>query len=99
MGTAEHWKRDDLTGVVVVQRSIRDPLPNTLMRSRLVEIADILSGDAFEALVVEKEHVVEGLAPQAADESFTDGIHVGGPHRVLITCVLAPWARRRPEVC
>src|SRR5665811_136441 len=31
----------------------------------------------------EQEQMVEGLAPQAADKSFTDGIHVRGPHRRL----------------
>jgi hypothetical protein len=51
--TAEHWNRDDLAVAVVVHRPIRDSLPDTLMRSGLVEIADILPGDVFEVLVVE----------------------------------------------
>jgi hypothetical protein len=33
-------------------------------------------------LVVEEEHVVKGLAPQAADKSFAHGIHVRGPGRL-----------------
>jgi hypothetical protein len=79
METAENRNRDDLAGVVVVHRAVRDSLPNTLMRSGFVEIADILPGDVFEVLVVEEEHVIEGLAPQAADKSFTNGIHGLGP--------------------
>jgi hypothetical protein len=77
METAEHWNRDDLAGVVVVHGPIRDPLPNTLMRSGLVEIADILPGDVFEVLVVEEEHVIEGLATQAAKKSGSPNIRVG----------------------
>jgi hypothetical protein len=65
METAEHRNRDDLASVVVAHWAIRDPVPNTLMRSRRVEIADILPGDIFQVLVVEEEHVVKGLAPQA----------------------------------
>jgi len=80
MEAAEHWNRDDLAGVVVVHRPIRNPLPNTLMRSGRVEIADILPGDVFEVLVVEEEHVIGGLATQAANKSFTNGIDVRGPH-------------------
>jgi hypothetical protein len=83
METAEHRNRDDLASVVVVHRANRDPLPNTLMRSRGVEVADILPGDIFQVLVVEEEHVVKGLAPQATDKSFADGIHVRGPDRRL----------------
>jgi hypothetical protein len=70
-----------LPGVVVVHRPIRNPLPYTLMRSGLVEIAHILPGDIFEVLVVEEEHVLEGFASQTADEPFANGIHVRGPHR------------------
>jgi hypothetical protein len=76
MQTTEHWYGDDLAGLIVVRRSIRDPPPNTLMRSGRVEVADILPGDIFQVLVVEQEHVIEGLAPQAADNSFANGIHV-----------------------
>jgi hypothetical protein len=83
METAEHRNRDDLASVVVVHRAIRSPLPNTLMRSRRVEVVDILPGDSFQVLVVEEEHVVKGLAPQAADKSFAAGIHVWGPDRRL----------------
>jgi len=53
------------------------------MRSGLVQIADISPGDVFEVLVVEEEHVIEGLAPQAADKSFTNRIHVRRSHRRL----------------
>lgn len=56
---------------------IRDPLPNTLMRSGLVEIADIFPGDVFEVLLVEEERAIEGLATQAAYKSFTSGIMFG----------------------
>jgi hypothetical protein len=76
METAEHWNRDDFAGVVVVHRAIRDSLPNTLARSGSVEIANILPGDVVEVLVVEEEHVIEGLAPEAADKSFSNGIHI-----------------------
>jgi hypothetical protein len=51
------------------------------MRSGRVETADKLSRDGFEVLVVEENYVIEGLAPQAADKSFTNGIHFRGPDR------------------
>jgi hypothetical protein len=84
MQTAEHRNGDDRAGLIVVRRAIRDPLPNTLMRSGRVEVADILPGDIFRVLGVEQEHVIEGLAPQAADKSFANGIHVRGLHRRLV---------------
>jgi hypothetical protein len=78
METAEHWNRDDLAAVVVVHRPIRDPLPNTLMRSGLVEIAHIL---VLKVPVVEKKQMIEGLASQTAYEPFANGIHVQEPAR------------------
>jgi hypothetical protein len=42
-----------------------------------------LPGDIFKVPVVEEEHVVKGLAPQAADKSFANRIHVRCPHRRL----------------
>jgi hypothetical protein len=37
-------------------------------------------GDVFELVLAEEEHVVESLAPQAADNPFGNGIHVRGTH-------------------
>jgi hypothetical protein len=92
--TAEHRNRDDLAGVVVVHRPLRDPLPDALMRSGPVEIAGILPGKVFEVLDVKEEYVVEGLATQAANKSFTNGFMFGARTAVLMTRVPAPTATR-----
>ena len=79
MKAAEYRKGDDLAVVVGVRRGVRDPLPNTLMRPGLVEAEHVLPSNVFQLLLAEEEHMVEGLAPQAADESFADGIHGRSP--------------------
>jgi hypothetical protein len=83
METAEHRNRDDFAGVVLVHRAIRGSLPDTLMRSGLVEIADVFPGHVLEVLVVEDEHVIEGLAPQATDKIFQLQDSCRGSHRRL----------------
>src|SRR5664279_4448379 len=80
MEAAEHRNDDDLAVVVVVRRGVRDPLLNTLMRPGLVEVEHVMPSDVFQLLLAEEEHMVEGLAPQATDKSFADGIHIRGTH-------------------
>jgi hypothetical protein len=47
------------------------------MRPRLVEVALVLPGDATKVPIIQNNHMVEDLAPCAADKAFSDGVHVG----------------------
>src|SRR5207237_2240509 len=74
------FRGNDLADAVVVRPDVRNPLPAALMTPCLVEIESVLPGDVFEFLLAEEEHVVQSLAPQAADKSLGDGIHVWRAH-------------------
>jgi hypothetical protein len=52
--------------MVVVRRDVRDRLPDTLMRPGIVEVEHVSLDDAFQLLLAEEEHIVEGVAPQRA---------------------------------
>src|SRR5665811_1533370 len=83
MEAAEHRGRVDSAVVVVIRRPVRDALTDSLMRPSSVEIDRVLGCDLAQMVFAGQEHMVEGLAAQAADKSFANGIHVRGPHRRL----------------
>ena len=61
----------------------RDPLPDSLMGSCLVEVLLVLGDEPTKMLVIKDDHVVEDLAQCTTDKSFSDGVHVRGSHRGL----------------
>lgn len=83
MDAAKHRSGDDRAIVVVIHRPVGDPLSDSLMGPDSVEIAHVLACDLTQMVFAGQEHMVECLAPQTADEPFTNGIHVRGTHRRL----------------
>ena len=57
--TAKYRKCDDLAGSRRIIWRNRDSLCQSLMRSALVVVLDVVSGDDIEVLLVEHEHVVK----------------------------------------
>jgi len=53
----------------------RHSLPETLMRPCNVEERAVLLQHVFEVPLAEDDDVIEALAPDAAKESFADGVH------------------------
>src|ERR1017187_2247314 len=79
---SENGLRDDgLRDVDYCWLLSRDPLPDSLMGSCLVEVLLVLGDEPTKMLVIKDDHMVEDLAPCAADKSFSHGVHVRGPHR------------------
>src|SRR6267378_2359429 len=56
-------------------------VPEGLVRTRFVVVADVLGDDAPEVILTEDEDVVEHLSPECADEAFSEGIHVRCAYR------------------
>ena|ERR1019366_2923456 len=75
MKPGEHWQRGDLPlcGALCMHRR---PLPDPLVQSSVVVVADVLGHDAAEVPVVEHQDVVEALATERAEKALADRIHV-----------------------
>src|SRR5882762_140914 len=56
-------------------------VPEGLVRTRFVVVADVLGDDAPEVILTEDEDVVEHLSPECADEGLSKGIHVRRTYR------------------
>jgi hypothetical protein len=56
-------------------------VPEGLVRTRFVVVADVLGDDAPEVILTEDEDVVEHLSPEYADEALSKGIHVRRAYR------------------
>src|SRR5882672_1250205 len=56
-------------------------VPEGLVRTRFVVVADVLGDDAPEVILTEDEDVVEHLSPECADEALSKGIHVRRAYR------------------
>src|SRR2546426_7721112 len=56
-------------------------VPEGLVRTRFVVVADVLGDDAPEVILTEDEDVVEQLSPECADEALSKGIHVRRAYR------------------
>jgi len=75
-------------------------VPEGLVRTRLVVVADVLGDDAPEVIVTEDEEVVEHLSPERANEALSKGIHVGA--RIAVRTTRTPddlntSAKREPS--
>ena len=57
--TAKYRKSDDLTGSRRISRKNWDSLRQSLMRSALVVVLDVVASDDVEKLLVEHKHVVK----------------------------------------
>ncbi len=73
---------DDLTdgqNVVVRRRAraVRNGLTNPLMRSGSIEVVHLLSKNAPQVPLPEQQNVVKAFAPEAAEESLADRVHIG----------------------
>lgn len=55
-----------------------DLLPDSLMRSGLIEVLDIGTQDTLQLFLLEEEQVIETLSPHAAQEALTDRIGTWG---------------------
>jgi hypothetical protein len=51
-----------------------DPLPETLMRARMVDVAHVLREHSPEVSFTEDQQVVKALAPHTAQEPFTERV-------------------------
>src|SRR6267378_3911582 len=56
-------------------------VPEGLLRTRFVVVADVLGDDAPEVILTEDEDVVEHLSPERSDEALSKGIHVRRAYR------------------
>ena len=56
-------------------------VPEGLVRTRFVVVADVLGDHAPEVILTEDEDVVEHLSPECADEALSKGIHVRRAYR------------------
>src|SRR5882724_8432225 len=56
-------------------------VPEGLVRTRLVVVADVLGDDAPEVIVTEDEEVVEHLSPERANEALSKSIQVRRAYR------------------
>jgi len=80
MKTSEHGSdRDRLGGIDLTIAIDRDSLANALVRAALVEVGRVLERQTPEMILVEYDQMVEHLAPEAANKSLRDGVHVGRP--------------------
>jgi len=75
-------------------------VPEGLVRTRFVVVADVLGDDAPEVIVTEDEEVVEHLSPERANEALSKGIHVGA--RIAVRTTRTPddlntSAKREPS--
>ncbi len=52
-------------------------VPEGLVRTSFVVVADVLGDDASAMILTEDEDVVEHLSSERADEALSEGIHVG----------------------
>src|ERR1700687_183131 len=55
-------------------------VPEGLVRTRFVVVADVLDDDAPEVILTEAEDAVEHLSPECADAALSEGIHVRGAY-------------------
>ena len=56
---AEHWMRDDPAVATRCRRSVRDALPDSLMRTRSIEERRILVSRPSQMALIEDEHMIE----------------------------------------
>ncbi len=83
MQAAEHRDRGDAGGTRE-QNAVtgnRDPLAESLVRPRLVEVAEgIFPQHVYQVALAQDDQVVDTLAPHAPKESLAHGIHQGRLH-------------------
>ena len=75
-------------------------VPEGLVRTRFVVVADVLGDDAPEVILIEDEDVVEHLSPERADEALSKGIMSGARMAVRTTRTpddLSTAAKREPS--
>ena len=57
-------------------RTLRDRLADSLVRSALIVVVDVLAEHPAQVLLAEQQNMVEALAPQTADQPLADRVHV-----------------------
>ena len=75
-------------------------VPEGLVRTRFVVVADVLGDDAPEVIVTEDEEVVEHLSPERAGEAFSEAFTSGA--RIAVRTTRTPddlntSAKREPS--
>jgi len=80
---AEHRMCDDPAVATRCRRSVRDALPDSLMRTSSVEEPRILASRPSEMVLIENEQMIKHLAPQRSYESLRDRVHVRRPNSRL----------------
>jgi hypothetical protein len=65
------------------RRRTRNPLPQSLMRSLLIEVFDVLIEHSKKMALTKDEHVVEAFTAHAADEALADRVGVRRTKRCL----------------
>jgi hypothetical protein len=77
MQTTQYGARDDLYAprwLSPLQGLARDSLPNSLVRSRMVEVPLILSHHPVQVPLTQDQEMVEAFSPHAAQEPLTDRV-------------------------
>jgi hypothetical protein len=76
--STQDWQGEDLASRVIPKNRLPKPfwnlLPDTLMRSGLIEVLDIGTQDTMQLLLLQDEQVIQTLTSHTAEEAFTDGI-------------------------
>jgi len=82
MQTVQHRRGDDgaRNKRIALLIPVRNLLLDTLMRSSLIVIRNILPHQAMQLEAMQDEHIVQAFPFQAADEALTESI---GLHRQL----------------
>ena len=75
----QHGRGDDgaCSSRIVLLIPIRYLLRDTLMRSSLVVIGDVLPHQAIRLMAIQDEHIVQTVPFQATHEAFTNSIGSG----------------------
>ena len=56
---------------IIFSKAFRDLLPDALMRSGVVVIAEVFLNDAIQLETILDKHVIQALTPHAANEALT----------------------------
>ena len=60
---------------------VRNALVDPLVRSRVIEIGDILTDEPIQLSLAHDQHVIQAFASHTANEPLTDGIGFWSSHR------------------
>jgi len=78
-----------------------DPLPEALMRTRMVDVVHVLREQSMEVSLTEDQQVVQAFTPHASHKPFTHSVRSGactGVCRTVIPVASAIWSNMGPNL-